>query len=119
LPVSRHTKNENESGSIRMNCIEVTKKFRITVTGRSRPKPKSRSSRTLRNCQACQAELAAHRKFLELLDERDAVADAGLLVQCRSDLNQAIRRQIAAEAGHGAGWRGWHSAMQHLRDLRA
>jgi len=52
-----------------------------------------------------------------LLDERGTMADAGLLVQCRTGLNRALRQEIAEQAGRGAGWRGWHNAMERLREL--
>ena len=45
------------------------------------------------------------------------LADAGLLVQCRTDLSRTLRQEIAADAGHSAGWRGWHKTMEYLRDL--
>jgi hypothetical protein len=71
----------------------------------------------LADCAVCQTELARHRKFLELLDERDAMVDAGILLQCRNDLSRTVRQRIAVESTHGAGWRGWHRATEYLRDL--
>jgi hypothetical protein len=69
------------------------------------------------SCEACRAELAKHRRFLELLDERTAVPDAGLLVQCRNDLSRTLRQEVATESAHGRGWRGWHRFVQQLHGL--
>lgn len=43
-------------------------------------------------CEACRGELAKHRRYLELLDERETVPDAGLLLECRSSLSAVLRQ---------------------------
>jgi len=100
-----------------MNCTEITKEIPNYCYGEISSETEETVESHLAECSACRTELARHRKFLELLDDRESVSDAGLLVQCRSELNRTLRRQIAAEGTHGAGWRGWHRAMESLRDL--
>jgi putative zinc finger protein len=103
-----------------MNCTDITKEIPNYCYGEISSEIEEAVEAHLSDCQTCGTELARHRKFLELLDERQAMADAGLLVQCRSELSASLRKQAAAEAEHGAGWRGWRSfqrAMEHLRDL--
>lgn len=117
MPVPRNTEDENESGNIRMNCTEATQEIPNYCYGEISSETEEAVESHLTECRNCRTELARHRKFLELLDERDAVADAGLLVQCRTDLSRTLRQEVAANAGHGRGWRGWHRAMEQLREL--
>ncbi len=100
-----------------MNCTEVTQEIPNYCYGEIASEVEEAVESHLADCAACRAELAKHRKFLEILDERDVPVDSGLLVRCRSELSAAIRQQAVAEAGRGAGWRGWHQAMEYLREL--
>jgi hypothetical protein len=104
-----------------MNCIETTQEIPNYCYGEISSEAEEAVEAHLEHCPACRTELARHRKFLELLDEREAMADAGLLVQCRSELSAALRQRVAEEAGHSAGWRGWNrlagNAMEYLREL--
>ncbi len=100
-----------------MNCTEAIQEIPNYCYGEIASETEEAVESHLAECQACRTELARHRKFLELLDERDPVADAGLLVQCRNNLSRTLRQEIAVEAKHGAGWRGWHRAMDQLREL--
>lgn len=100
-----------------MNCNEVILEIPNYCYGEIASETEEAVESHLAECPACRAELARHRKFLELLDEREATESAGLLVQCRSELGSALRQQAAAEAAHGAGWRGWHRALGYLQDL--
>lgn len=121
MPVPRHAKNENESGIVCMNCIEVTREIPNYCYGEISSEAEEAVESHLAGCDLCRTELARHRKFLELLDERDAVADAGLLVQCRSELSAALRAQAATEAGRSGIRqrldRTVRNAMEYLRDL--
>ena len=100
-----------------MNCTEVTQEIPNYCYGEISSEVEESVESHLAECQVCRTELARHRKFLELFDERETVADAGLLVQCRTELSRALRQQATADAGHGAGWRGWHQATEYLRNL--
>jgi hypothetical protein len=100
-----------------MTCIEVTKEIPNYCYGEISSELEEAVESHLPDCIACRTELARHRKFLELLDERDAIVDAGLLVQCRNDLTRAVRQQLAVEAKHGPGWRGWQRVTEYLRDI--
>jgi anti-sigma factor RsiW len=100
-----------------MNCTEVTLEIPNYCYGEISSEVEEAVEYHLAACEPCRTELARHRKLLELFDEREPVVDAGLLVQCRSDLSRTLRQQIATDAGHSAGWRGWRNAMRHLHDL--
>ena len=100
-----------------MNCIEVTKEIPNYCYGEVSSEIEEAVESHVAVCENCRTELARHRKFLELLEERDSVSDAGLLVQCRNDLSRTIRQEAAVNAGHSRGWRGWQRAMEQLRDL--
>lgn len=100
-----------------MTCLEATKEIPNYCYGEISSETEEALESHLAECLVCQKELARHRKFLELLDERDAMVDAGLLVQCRNDLTRTLRQRIAVENSHGAGWRGWQRASEYLRDL--
>jgi hypothetical protein len=100
-----------------MTCLDATKEIPNYCYGEISSETEEALESHLAVCSDCQKELARHRKFLELLDERDAMVDAGLLVECRNNLSRAVRQQIAVESSHTAGWRGWHRAGEYLRDL--
>ena len=100
-----------------MTCLDATKEIPNYCYGEISSETEETLEAHLADCAICQKELARHRKFLELLDERDAMVDAGLLVECRNELSRAVRRQIAVEGSHSAGWRGWQRATEYLRDL--
>jgi hypothetical protein len=103
-----------------MTCIDVTREIPNYCYGEISSETEEGVESHLSECEACRTELARHRKFLELFDEREAAVDAGLLVQCRTDLSRALRERIAAEGAHGALWRGrgfFQNAMERLRDL--
>ena len=100
-----------------MTCLDATKEIPNYCYGEISSETEEALESHLADCAACQKELARHRKFLELLDERDPMVDAGLLVECRNNLSRAVRQQIAVESSHTAGWRGWHRAGEYLRDL--
>ena len=100
-----------------MNCTEATQEIPNYCYGEISSEVEESVESHLAECQTCRTELARHRKFLELFEEREAVADAGLLVQCRSELSMALRQQAAADAGHGPAWRRWHRALEYLHDV--
>jgi hypothetical protein len=100
-----------------MTCTDATKEIPNYCYGEISSETEEALESHLMECEVCRTELARHRKFLELLDERGAMADAGLLVQCRSELSRVVRQEIAADAGHGAGWRGWRRFSDYLHDL--
>ncbi len=100
-----------------MKCQEVTLEIPNYCYGEIASETEEALESHLADCGDCRVELERHRKFLELLDERPAVADAGLLVQCRSQLSATLRQEAAAGASHGAGWRFFHNGMERLREL--
>ena len=90
-----------------MNCTELTAKEILNYCyGEISSETEEAVESHLSECEACRTELARHRKFLELFDDRGAVVDAGLLVQCRTDLSRALREQVAAEGAHMPVWAG-------------
>ena len=100
-----------------MTCPDATKEIPNYCYGEISSDTEESLESHLSACTDCQKELARHRKFLELLDERSAMVDAGLLVECRNNLTSSLRRQIAVESSHSAGWRGWRRVTEYLRDL--
>ncbi len=100
-----------------MICLDATKEIPNYCYGEISSEIEEALESHLAGCSVCQNELARHRKFLELLDERDPMVDAGLLVECRSNLTRSLRQQIAVESTHSAGWRGWRRITKSLRDL--
>src|SRR5579862_6766774 len=100
-----------------MTCIDATKEIPNYCYGEIPSETEEALESHLAECDVCRTELARHRKFLELLDEREAVMEAGLLVQCRSDFTRAVRQEMAVNAGHGAGWRGWRRFTEALHEL--
>jgi hypothetical protein len=100
-----------------MTCLDATKEIPNYCYGEISSEIEETLESHLTDCSDCQKELARHRKFLELLDDRDPMVDTGLLVQCRNNLSHSLRQQIAVESTHSAGWRGWHRATEYLRDL--
>ncbi|HVV45874.1 MAG TPA: HEAT repeat domain-containing protein [Bryobacteraceae bacterium] len=100
-----------------MTCTDATREIPNYCYGEISSEAEEALEAHLEGCETCRTELARHRKFLKLLEEREPVVDAGLLVACRNDLNRALRQEIVAEQQHGAGWRGWRRFTQHVRDF--
>ncbi|HVW12097.1 MAG TPA: HEAT repeat domain-containing protein [Bryobacteraceae bacterium] len=100
-----------------MTCIEATREIPNYCYGEITSEAEEALESHLEDCEICRAELAKHRKFLELLEEREPMVDAGLLVDCRNDFSRALRQEITAEQQHGAGWRGWRRFTQRVRDF--
>jgi anti-sigma factor RsiW len=100
-----------------MNCTDVTKEIPNYCYGEVSSEAEEAVESHLADCKTCQTELARHKKFLTLFDERTAMVDAGLLVECRAKLSAAVKLEATARAQHGAGWRGWQRVMEHLRDF--
>ena len=104
-----------------MNCTEATQEIPNYCYGEVSSEIEEAVESHVADCESCRTELARHRKFLELLEERgslsDTGVDAGLLVQCRNDLSRAIRQEAAVNAGHSRSWRGWQRVMEQLRSL--
>jgi hypothetical protein len=101
-----------------MNCTEVTQEIPNYCYGEISSELEEGVESHLADCGTCQAEMARHRKFLELLDERDVMADAGLLLQCRSELSRAVRQQNVAGAGQKPGWGRWlKRATEYLHEV--
>lgn len=97
-----------------MNCNEVIQEIPNYCYGEISSEAEEAVESHLADCAACRTELARHRKFLEILDEREATVDAGLLVQCRSELSASLRN----ESSQGRGlWPGWNRLAEQLRDL--
>lgn len=65
----------------------------------------------LAECAACKAELARHRKYLALLDERAVAPDPGLLAECRASLHRSIHAD-APEVHRGISWSGFVESLR-------
>jgi hypothetical protein len=100
-----------------MTCTEATNEIPNYCYGEITSEAEEALESHLAGCEVCRTELARHRRFLELLEEREPVVDAGLLVECRNDLSRSLRQEIAVEEQHGAGWRGWRRLTQRIHDF--
>ena len=100
-----------------MKCAEATNEIPNYCYGEIDSEIEEILESHLTGCNDCRTELARHRKFLELLEERTPVLDSGLLVQCRTSLNAQLRLENAATASQPAGWRFVRNAMDRLREL--
>jgi hypothetical protein len=100
-----------------MTCIEATQEIPNYCYGEISSEAEEALESHLADCENCRNELARHRKFLELLEDREPVAEAGLLLACRNDFSRALRQEIAVEQRHGAGWRGWRRFTRQVRDF--
>jgi hypothetical protein len=98
-----------------MTCTEATQEIPNYCYGEVSSEIEEAVESHVAGCENCRTELARHRRFLELLDERDTVPDAGLLVQCRNDLSRVLRQ--GKTVAHGPAWRGWHNFSESLRNL--
>ncbi len=87
-----------------MNCAEVIHEIPLYSYGEISPEVEERIESHLSECDACRRELARHRAFLEMLDQRAdatyAETDGALLTACRADL----RRQLGASRTRSGGW---------------
>lgn len=100
-----------------MKCTEVVQEIPGYCYGELASETEELVESHLAECAKCSTELSRHRKFLELLDEREALADTVSLAQCRAQLNASLRQEAAAGARHGAGWRVIHNGLERLREL--
>jgi hypothetical protein len=97
-----------------MNCAEVNRQIPLYCYGEVDSETEERIESHLGGCLACQDELAKHRSFLELMDQRPHAADAAgadldsLLVGCRSDLRRAMSSESASTGGS------WLDALRGL-----
>jgi hypothetical protein len=94
-----------------MNCDEVVRQIPFYGYGEISSEVEEEIEDHLSECQACRGELARFRSFLDLLDERDDVAEASLLTTCRADL----RRQLGAQPMR-SNW-GWFENLRNLSQL--
>jgi HEAT repeats/Putative zinc-finger len=95
-----------------MNCDEVVRQIPFYGYGEVSPEVEERLEAHLAECHACAQELARHRAFLELLDERENDSAAALLTACRADL----RRQLSVEPAKGGGW-GWFENLRSFSQI--
>jgi hypothetical protein len=61
------------------------------------------------DCPACAAELARHRAFLAVMDDRSEVADAAMLASCRAQLRTAVTNEAATPKGVN-----WSEALRNF-----
>jgi hypothetical protein len=73
-----------------MKCDEIVRQIPLYCYGEVSSEIEERVESHLAECPACSAELARHRAFLELLDNREEPFDASLLTSCRVNLRNAL-----------------------------
>jgi hypothetical protein len=78
------------TGDLRMKCDEVIREIPLYCYGEVSPEVEEGIESHIALCAACNAELARHRSFLDLLNEREDLSEAALLSTCRTNLRAAI-----------------------------
>lgn len=93
-----------------MTCAEVVRQIPLYGYGEIPPEVEEHIEAHLAECVSCREELARHRAFVDLLDDREDVPAPGLLTTCRTDL----RRRLAADSAGGAQPRGsgWFESLR-------
>jgi hypothetical protein len=74
-----------------MSCTEIVREIPLYCYGEVSSETEERIEAHLAECSGCRNELARHRAFLDLIDERRDVADPSLLTSCRAELRDALR----------------------------
>jgi hypothetical protein len=99
-----------------MSCEETIREIPLYCYGEVSAEVEESVESHVAGCAECRNELARHRVFLEALDARQPVPDAGLLTECRTGL----RMQLAREKESGrASWAGlhWKRWVESMRDF--
>lgn len=78
-----------------MKCSEVVKEIPLYCYGEVSGEVEEAIESHVAECAACRTELAKHRSFLDLLNEREEVNEVALLASCRVDLRAAIQADPA------------------------
>lgn len=95
--------------SARLTCAELREQLVFYSYGELSSAMEEQVEEHLETCADCQAERARQAAFLEALDERQDFTDPALLVTCRNELREAIRRE-----GTKTGWFEWLREIPHM-----
>ena len=77
-----------------MSCNEAIREIPLYCYGEVSSEVEERIEAHLAECPDCRNELARHRAFLELVDERRDAVDTSLLTNCRVSLRDALREGV-------------------------
>lgn len=91
-----------------MKCADVVEQFPFYSYGEVSSEVEERIESHLAECANCRQAFARHRSFMEVLDQREDVAEGALLTACRVD----FRRRLAAETTRTPG-----SWLERLRNF--
>lgn len=94
-----------------MNCNEVVREIPLYSYGEVSPTIEEAIEAHVAECSACARELAKHRQFLSVMDDRADVVDTGMLASCRADLRSAVSSAPALAANN------WMEAFRNLWQL--
>jgi hypothetical protein len=86
-----------------VTCAEIVSRIPLYSYGEISSEAEERIESHLAGCASCQKELALHRSFLEVLDQRDDATEAALLTGCRTELRLKLGVETARKA-RGAVW---------------
>jgi hypothetical protein len=87
-----------------MNCSEATRQIPLYCYAEVSSEIEEQVEAHVAECTACRAELARHRSFLDVLNERDDISDPAMQAGCRASLRAALQHEAAApRANRGAG----------------
>jgi HEAT repeats/Putative zinc-finger len=101
-----------------MNCAEVIRQIPLYSYGEISSDAEEKLEAHFAICENCKAELARHRSFLEVLDERDEMTDPALLASCRLELRSHLLadKKEAAQTGSGGTWSHWIDRIRHISE---
>jgi hypothetical protein len=98
-----------------MNCSEATRQIPLYCYAEVSSEIEEQVEAHVAECTACGAELARHRSFLDVLNERDDISDPAMQAGCRARLRAALQNEAAApRANRGAGWMETLRGFAHL-----
>lgn len=95
-----------------MNCSEVTRQIPLYCYGEVSAEVEESIESHVADCVACHAELARHRSFLDLLNEREDATESSLLSECRASLRTAVRLEAPQPR------QTWMDAIRSLAQLQ-
>jgi hypothetical protein len=93
-----------------IDCAEVIAQIPLYSYGELSSEAEERMESHFAACADCRRELALHRSFLDVLDQRDDVTEAALLTACRTDL----WRTLGAEAARKSGRSNWLESLTNF-----
>jgi hypothetical protein len=100
-----------------MTCEETIREIPLYCYGEVSAEVEESVESHLDGCAECRVELARQRAFMEAIDSRPPIADAGLLAECRASLRVQLAQESESIAGRTPVFRAWSGWFTSLRDF--